>query len=118
MKELNAIKDFVLSLEATKLNSEQQSVLLVGEDSYGANGNVTNSAKNCICNNAPCPGSQNDVCSNTRTPGTINNNCSNAGGCSGSSNGICETIVSSGDTGDNTNGADLSFGKGFSGFEF
>ncbi len=106
MKELNAIKDFVLSLEATKLNDGQQSVLLVGEELYGSN-DGTNYRPNCICNN------------NVDCIGSVNGTCTNKGDCMGSSNGICNDGYSKSGSPlslENPNSELLNGASGFSGF--
>lgn len=76
-KELSVIKDFILELESSKLNGEQQSLLLSGGNGIEARATT----------NKCCDYTSNGACTNTVSCKNSDNvNCSNTGNCTGANN--------------------------------
>ena len=90
MKELSAIKDFILSLEQTQLTGDQQTVLFEGKSDYYAGYDASGCTNySCINKTPDCNAAINSACINEPNckcqPNTscADEKCSNPTRCSG-----------------------------------
>lgn len=123
MNELSAIKDFVMSLESTKLTGEQQAILLVGKSDYLGGIDAKDCTNNGCTNSKPdCDKAVNSSCvneANCKCPDTNTSSCSsNTSGCTTVTNPTNCVVNSSSCVNNCSSTKGIGFGTmGFPGFD-